>query len=39
MDKKVLYALLGGVALVGAAFAFHMIDKSSEESELDSDLK
>ena len=39
MDKRVLYALLGGAALVGAAVAFHLIGKSAEESDFDDDLK
>ena len=33
MDKKVLYALIGGVAIVGAAVAYHMASKSTEEAD------
>jgi hypothetical protein len=33
MDKKVLYALIGGVAVVGAAVAYHLATKSAEEAE------
>lgn len=42
MDKKVLYALLGGVALVGAAIAFHYLgskEVNEEEEKLDADLE
>jgi len=41
MDKKVMYALVGGAALVGAAVAFHLLSKSSDEVEdsLESDLE
>ena len=48
MDKKVLYALIGGVALVGAAIAYNMIssgdtaDAKAEgpgEDELDNDIE
>ena len=28
MDKKVLYALIGGVALIGAAIAYKMVTGS-----------
>lgn len=39
MDKKVLYALIGGVAVVGAAVAYHLASKSTEEAEdMDDDL-
>lgn len=38
MDKKVLYALIGGVAVVGAAIAYHMASKSTEEVDMDDDL-
>ena len=33
MDKKVLYALIGGVAVVGAAVAYHLASKSAEEAD------
>jgi len=33
MDKKVVYALLGGAALVGAAVAYHLLSGSTEEVE------
>jgi hypothetical protein len=41
MDKKVMYALLGGVAIIGAAVAFHMASGKGDEVEeqLDSDLE
>ena len=35
MDKKVLYALLGGVAVVGAAIAFYAVSKENVEDEAD----
>lgn len=40
MDKKVLYALIGGVAVVGAAVAYHLASKSAEEADdgIDEDL-
>jgi len=39
MDKKVLYALIGGVAVVGAAIAYHFMAKGeSAEDTLDDDL-
>jgi hypothetical protein len=40
MDKKVLYALIGGVAVVGAAVAYHLASKASEEADnIDEDLE
>jgi hypothetical protein len=41
MDKKVMYALIGGVALVGAALAFHLASGKGDEVEdqLDNDLE
>jgi hypothetical protein len=41
MDKKVLYALIGGVAVVGAAVAYHLATKSAEEADdgIDEDLE
>jgi hypothetical protein len=40
MDKKVMYALIGGVAVVGAAVAFHLMSGKSEvEDALDGDLE
>jgi hypothetical protein len=40
MDKKVLYALIGGVAVVGAAVAYHLASRSAEEADdgIDDDL-
>ena len=40
MDRKVMYGLLiGGVALVGAAVAYHLSNKPNEdEAGLDDDL-
>ena len=38
MDKKVLYALIGGAAVVGAAVAYHFMSKSEAEDTLDDDL-
>ena len=39
MDKKVLYALIGGVAIVGAAVAYHIASKSTEEADdIEDDL-
>ena len=39
MDKKVLYALIGGAAIVGAAVAYHMASKSAEEADdIEDDL-
>ena len=40
MEKKVLYALLGGAAaLVGAAVAYHMFGASEDASALNDDLQ
>ena len=41
MDKKVMYALMGGVAVIGAAVAFHLLSKSESEADetLDNDLE
>lgn len=41
MDKKVLYALIGGAAVVGAAVAYHLASKSAEEADdgIDEDLE
>lgn len=39
MDKKVLYALIGGFAVVGAAVAYHMASKSAvDDDDIDDDL-
>ena len=38
MDKKVLYALIGGVAVVGAAVAYHLSKATEEAEDLDDDL-
>ena len=35
MDKKVMYALIGGVAVLGAAVAYHLANRQSEEVEDD----
>jgi len=35
MDKKVLYALIGGVAVVGAAIAYYAANKEKVEDEPD----
>ena len=35
MDKKVLYALIGGVAVVGAAVAYYTISKEKVDDEPD----
>ena len=35
MDKKVLYALIGGVAVVGAAVAYYAANKEKVEDEGD----
>ena len=37
MDKKVLYALIGGAALIGAAVAYHLAT-ASEGDGIDDDL-
>jgi hypothetical protein len=40
MDKKMVYALLGGAAaLVGAAVAFHYLTRGTEDETLDADLE
>ena len=40
MRKEVMYALIGGAAVVGAAVAFHYANsKSAEGAEMDSDLE
>lgn len=48
MDKKVMYALIGGVALIGAAIAYKLVSGSDDgkveenvpgEEELDDDLE
>ena len=36
MDKKVMYALIGGIALIGAAIAYKMV--SSGEADVKDDL-
>lgn len=40
MDKKVVYALLGGAAVIGAAIAYHFYSSSTEgvEDEMDAHL-
>ena len=40
MDKKVLYALIGGVAVVGAAVAYYAVSKEKveEEGDMEDDL-
>lgn len=39
MDKKVMYALIGGAAVIGAAVAFHFMGKADSESDsMDADL-
>lgn len=39
MDKKVMYALIGGAAVIGAAVAYHLLSQTEEaEESLDSDL-
>jgi|TARA_B110000285_G_scaffold13238_1_gene13119 hypothetical protein len=35
MDKKVMYALIGGVAVVGAAIAYYAVNKEKVEDEGD----
>jgi hypothetical protein len=35
MDKKVMYALVGGIAVIGAAVAYHLANRQSEEIEDD----
>jgi hypothetical protein len=41
MDKKVMYAILGGAAVVGAAVAYHFLSSASEEADdsLEADLQ
>jgi len=41
MDKKVMYMLLGGAAVVSAAVALHFLSKSAEEADdsLEADLE
>ena len=42
MDKKVLYALLGGMAVIGAAVALNAFSKATvdeDEETLDQDLE
>ena len=40
MDKKVMYALIGGAAVVGASVAYYLASKSVEDSNdgIDHDL-
>ena len=38
MDKKVMYALIGGVALIGAAIAYSMGKGDSEIDEVLNEL-
>ena len=40
MDKKVMYALIGGVAVVGAAIAYYAVNKEKveEEGDMEDDL-
>ena len=40
MDKRVYYALVGGVAIVSAAVAFHFLSRGTEEADdgLDDEL-
>ena len=33
MDKKVMYALIGGVALIGAAIAYKLVSGSEEKGD------
>jgi hypothetical protein len=33
MDKKVMYALIGGVALIGAAIAYKLVSSSEVEDD------
>ena len=35
MDKKVMLALVGGIAVIGAAVAYHLSSRQSEEVEDD----
>jgi len=35
MDKKVMMALVGGIAVIGAAVAYHLSSRQSEEVEDD----
>lgn len=39
MNKKVLYALLGGAAVVGAAVAFHFLSSKEAGDTLGDDLE
>jgi hypothetical protein len=41
MDKKVMYALIGGASIIGVAVAFHLLNKNAEEADetLDNDLE
>ena len=40
MNKRVLYGLLGGAAVIGAAVAFHLVSKQTDEADenLEEDL-
>ena len=40
MDKRVLYGLIGGLTIVGAAVAYHLLSKNSADADdcLDEDL-
>lgn len=37
-NKKLVYGLLGGAALVGAAIAFYYLNKETSEDTLEDDL-
>jgi hypothetical protein len=39
MDKKVMYALIGGVAVVGAAIAYYAVNKEKVEEEEEGDME
>ena len=39
MDKKVMYALIGGAAFVGAAVAYHFMSATEADPGLDEDLE
>lgn len=39
MDKKVQWALIGGIAVVGAAVAYHLFNSQKEDDPIDDDIE
>lgn len=39
MDKKVVYALIGGAAVIGAAVAYHFLSGNSESEGVEEEIE